>query len=348
MKEHKTKRNACALCICCLCVTFITVKTFTYDLNVIIRVFSKTFGVGTRIDKRTRGQEWQTTFPLEQQCSFLSVAHTGRLGNLMFQYASLTGIAKTNNRIPVVPFNFTLLNVFKLDVLRGNGTRPGMRWTKLRERTGSCAFDSIFTKIRLKFNVEILGYLQSWMYFNNAQDALRKQFRFTESIDELAIRFFERELQNISQKVSPSQNLLYIGAHIRRGDMLIEDKEKFGYTVADVQYLEKAIAFFRRLFPDKCIVFIVCSDDVLWAKRNFPAGPYSVVFSEGNSGAVDLAILSHCNHTISSTGSFSWWAGWLAGGYVTYFKEFPRKDSLLSREFSVDKSDYFLPRWVGL
>ncbi|KAH3835789.1 hypothetical protein DPMN_109153 [Dreissena polymorpha] len=41
---------------------------------------------------------------------------------------------------------------------------------------------------------------------------------------------------------------------------------------------------------------------------------WKVAFLEGNSDAVDMAVLSLCDHTIVSTGTFGWWAAWLAGG----------------------------------
>ena len=79
-----------------------------------------------------------------------------------------------------------------------------------------------------------------------------------------------------------------------------------------------------------------------WAKRNlnFP----DVVFSEGHSAQLDLAILSLCNHTIVSTGSFGWWAGWLANGTVVYYSKWPRPFSPL--EYQVNKNDYFPPHWI--
>ncbi|XP_052280959.1 galactoside alpha-(1,2)-fucosyltransferase 1-like [Dreissena polymorpha] len=56
--------------------------------------------------------------------------------------------------------------------------------------------------------------------------------------------------------------------------------------------------------------------NVTLGKRNFynNSNNWKVAFLEGNSDAVDMAVLSLCDHTIVSTGTFGWWAAWLAGG----------------------------------
>jgi galactoside 2-L-fucosyltransferase 1/2 len=73
---------------------------------------------------------------------------------------------------------------------------------------------------------------------------------------------------------------------------------------------------------------------------------FTIVHSTGRSGWEDMAILSKCNHTIMTVGTFGWWAGFLAGGITVYFKDFPAVGSELSLGF--DAGDYFLPEWVGL
>lgn len=70
-----------------------------------------------------------------------------------------------------------------------------------------------------------------------------------------------------------------------------------------------------------------------------------VVFSEDHGTEEDLAILSACNHTIMTVGTFGWWAGYLAGGITVYYRSFPPEDSELHSLFS--REDHFPPDWVG-
>jgi len=143
-----------------------------------------------------------------------------------------------------------------------------------------------------------------------------------------------------------------------------------------------------RKFLRRQLVFIVCSDDLHWAKKHFSKAASRVIenvtidvrdnrresyftnkttttsttpvtttsntttksavvaFSENHNAAEDLAILSSCDHTIMSVGTFGWWAGYLAGGIVVYYRNFPRKDGNLMPHFS--REDFFPPEWVGI
>ena len=61
-----------------------------------------------------------------------------------------------------------------------------------------------------------------------------------------------------------------------------------------------------------------------------------------------MAVLSSCNHVITSTGTFSWWIGYFSKGIVLYYKSFPRKGFWLINTQFEGMGDYFLPRWIGL
>jgi len=168
---------------------------------------------------------------------------------------------------------------------------------------------------------------------------------------------------------------VYIGVHIRRTDMLFDPK----YTVADVEYFRRAVHFVTRVFSGRQLVFVVCTDDVFWSKQNFPDtvsreinhvtlvfdgdGNHSndsgvanrtaanetravVVFSVRHGTEEDLAILSSCNHTIMTVGTYGWWAGYLAGGITIYYRNFPSRGSELWQWFS--REDHFPPDWIGL
>ena len=170
-------------------------------------------------------------------------------------------------------------------------------------------------------------------------------------------------------------NAVYVGVHIRRTDMLASDK----YSVADVGYLRRSFHFMRRQFPGRQLAFVVCTDDMRWSKDNVPkalmhethhvtsaglrgngfrgndsdeaaaansTGNFVAVFSERHGTEEDLAILSLCNHTIMTVGTFGWWAGYLSGGITIYYRNFPPKGSELEPDFS--REDHFPPGWIGL
>ena len=194
---------------------------------------------------------------------------------------------------------------------------------------------------------------------------------------------------------SLDKDTVYIGVHIRRGDMLSQENLRQGYSVADEQYLQRAVTYIldelierqtgdeRNTLGSLDVVFVVCSDDTSWSQEHFRSAVWRVtqqlnssnaaedefhfslrkgrentanhrplsakvvvVYSPGGSSEQDLALLSYCNHTIMTVGTFGWWAGYLAGGITVYYKEFPAPGGNLERWFSRD--DFFPSEWVGL
>jgi galactoside 2-L-fucosyltransferase 1/2 len=53
-----------------------------------------------------------------------------------------------------------------------------------------------------------------------------------------------------------------------------------------------------------------------------------------------------CDHSIITSGTYSWWAGWLAGGMVVYYKNFLRPNTTIGNEYN--DSDYYPPDWIGM
>ena len=93
-------------------------------------------------------------------------------------------------------------------------------------------------------------------------------------------------------------------------------------TPLESSYFLDAIDLFCQKFPSKKynLAFIYVSDDLEWGRINIGAkqGGKNVFFigeEEESKGPLDLALLANCNHTIQSYGSFTYHAGFLAGGY---------------------------------
>lgn len=266
------------------------------------------------------------------------------LGNLMFQYASLTGIATRSHMFPVMPKGGKLNEAFLLPTVYTEEPRPGSKWGKVLEKKSS-SYDPVIATLNYPHNIEVVGFLQSWKYFQEYAKELRtRHFKFRPELISEAQNFLR---SSISPQITDPP--LFIAVHIRRGDFLTEKFKKFGYTVADKNYLKNATAYFEEKFSDKSIHYIVCSDDIAWSKDNFISYYGSVAFSTGRTELQDLAILANCNHTIMTVGTFGWWAAWLAGGDATYYKNYPKTNSKLHMHaFSQTKLDYFLPEWIPL
>ena len=260
----------------------------------------------------------------------------GRIGNQMFEYASAYGIARMNNRSVVThKTNFnTLWTLFtKLSVPR-SGPLPNM---KKMEPESYAAYDPKFEKLP-ESNVNLYGYFQTWKFFQKYERDLRAEFTFKETIRSKALEYLVHIAQTYTNN-SSDKNITFVGVHVRRGDMITKPR----YRVASKSYIVKAMNDFRRNFTR--VHFVVCSDDIPWCKKNL-GQQKNVSFSEKRSPNVDFAILSLCNHTVSTVGTFSWWVGWMAGGVTTYYTRFadPSTDLFTTLKFE----DYFLPKWIPM
>jgi len=98
------------------------------------------------------------------------------------------------------------------------------------------------------------------------------------------------------------------------------------------------------------LLFVVCTDDIRWAKLNVRPTSYPVVFASSlyQKAEVDLAVMASCDHVITTVGTFSWWAGYLhrPDGITVYYAGFPKPGTEIGKDFLAE--DYFPPGWIGL
>ena len=138
--------------------------------------------------------------------TYSELGKNGRLGNQMFQYAALRGIASNNNLEWCIPpedtptyANYGLFDVFKLKNLKHvdlvNGPtcdEPGFEFDE--ELFNNCPD-----------NVNIDGYRQSEKYFKHIEESIREDYEFKDGIYETCNEFMSQFNGNI------------ILLHIRRG-----------------------------------------------------------------------------------------------------------------------------------
>lgn len=151
---------------------------------------------------------------------------------------------------------------------------------------------------------------------------------------------------------------LFIGIHIRLGDLVSGDETKeYGFLPPEPDYVRRAVEFYRKRYPYNRIIWVVASDGTIEQlasylpprnKRNKPSVFHYVnTATYGNIPAVDMGVLTLCNHTLMTVGTFGWWIGWLTGGDVVYQKRFAALRSQVHRNYANPK-DYFPSHWVGL
>lgn len=267
------------------------------------------------------------------------------LGNRMWVYASFFGIAKTTNKIPLIFQKedlFELHNFFKLSPPRVFDMFDISKFATHNPDYGSCCkFHKSLTEIPCGVNFRVYGFRQSWKYFADSNEEVRKEFQFVDDINEHC----EEIIQDIVEKFNTTrQNSILVGAHMRRGDFLQGNFAGFGFVAATQVYLENAVVHFENRFneSEKTLIFVILGNDYEWNLKNVPIRKNLVVIKPNNR-TLDLCILSKCNHMIMSSGTYSWWAAFLSAGETTYMKDQCRPGSGLCNEMTF--TDYINPAW---
>ena len=255
----------------------------------------------------------------------------GRLGNLLFEYASLLGIAHRNGRTAVYPKKSGLAHYFYVTHI---ADVRSMGFQVVEEKNFA-SYDPRFERLPEE-NVKVGAFLQSWKYFHTIRHTVRKELTFKQEVKDDAARLLRAHSEQIGNRTR-------IGIHVRRGDMLMAGLVKRGYHVAPASYVNKAMTYMRGKYGD--VIFLVFSTDSSWCLENIKS---DFIMVDMAPATVHLALLASCDHVIMTVGTFGWWGGYLSGGEVVYYWD---KDCLHSPPLPVEihhPEDFYPPKWTPL
>ena len=274
------------------------------------------------------------------------LGNLGRLGNQMFEFAALRGIAAEHGYDMCIPpadhegiENYSLHQCFKLDHIK-TGFIPNENYSL--EQTFHYNNDLFAT---CPDNTSLYGFFQSWKYFINIHDQIRKDFTFHDDI-----------LEPCKEMVEDLEEPIML--HVRRGDPNLTDPRgfKWSYTqcgsmhpVQPVEYYEKALSHFDEDQP-----VVVFSDSVDWVKeQEFFSGDRFLIsepedkYADGSfTPYADLCLMSLCSHAIIANSSMSWWGAWLQTN--------PDKKVIAPKMWfgpdykDKDTKDLYCPTWIVL
>lgn len=154
---------------------------------------------------------------------------------------------------------------------------------------------------KIKSNCTLIGYWQSYKYFEKVESIIRMNFRFPD----ISIN----DINNINiQKIITNTNSISI--HIRRGDF-VDNNSHTIHGVCSLNYYQSAINYICNSVNKP--VFFIFSDDIKWVKKNLDLTHefYHIDWNIGNKSYIDMQLMSNCNHNIIANSSFSWWGAWL-------------------------------------
>jgi len=214
------------------------------------------------------------------------IGRNGRLGNQIFQFATLHSVGFTRGIETCIPSKQDLSSTFKMEGINVKDVEISDIAMKYQERTNE--FDpSVFLS---QDHTDIEGYFQSGMYFSQN---LRQILTFKDEINSEA-----------DSKLSHFAGSPLCSIHIRRGDYL---RLSHFHKNLESDYYNKAIQLVMSNIPGAR--FIVFSDDPVWCRENLP----DEITVDDSSQEVSLCMMSKCPIHVIANSSFSWWGAWLSG-----------------------------------
>ena len=103
-----------------------------------------------------------------------------------------------------------------------------------------------------------------------------------------------------------------------------------GFSVADKNYIERAVSCYQENFHCSFFFFFIATNHRDWTEQIFSSLlNIKYIVAGVTSPYADMCIISSCDQVMATTGTFSWWVGYLSKGIVLYYKNFPREGSCL-------------------
>lgn len=233
----------------------------------------------------------------------------GRLGNQMFQYAALVGIAKNlgyDHCIPdhsgvswfhkhdngnITTVHHQLQHLFELNHLNGRfGLVDGCEVEVHQHEFCEELFNEC------PDNSSLYGHFESYKYFKNAEEELRRDYTFKEHLLESALNFHKKN--KIDNPVC---------LNVRRGDFI---KFQDYHAVCTEKYYLDCI---DNLGNDR--QYLVISDDIEWCKTVFIGNNFIFCDEERDEikkAHFEICVGSLCSDFIIANSTFSWWMAYLS------------------------------------
>ena len=236
----------------------------------------------------------------------------GRLGNQMFEYAALRGIAAKHGYDWCIPpkdretnqmADYNIFDGFKLPHLKNFGYVNGPTLNEPNFDFDEETFENC------PDNVNIDGFRQSEKYFKHIEDEIREDFEFIDDIYGPCKEFTEQY-----------DDLIFL--HVRRVDATGRPNQ---FPVASIDWYERILdEHFSKDTP-----VLILTDKLDWVKEQElfkqdrfllseqrEYSPNAVWNGRGKleyslSPWVDLCLMSLCNGAIVPNTTFGWWGAWL-------------------------------------
>ncbi|XP_063852770.1 galactoside alpha-(1,2)-fucosyltransferase 1-like isoform X2 [Scylla paramamosain] len=265
----------------------------------------------------------------EHDCDkpFVTVNESGRLGNQMFQYASLyllrhlfgvrvsalKGMHENLNKI----FKNIVVPVTNTSCFLGNTKSHSFmqlydKLYRAAARVWTNSTSNIITEPLLDDIYYVSDYPEPRDLFLEHRKLIHTLFKFRDEVMKNAVQNINNALRSFNATYH-QRDFPIVTVHVRRTDYERHLKIIHNLTQLGKLYYTNAFEFYKKRL--KRPLFLVVSDDPKWCRENLQAKDVLVIASK--VPAEDMAAMSLGDHHITSYGTFSYMGALLGNGNIT-------------------------------
>ncbi|CAP25493.2 Protein CBG04865 [Caenorhabditis briggsae] len=305
----------------------------------------------------------QINFKTSRKYISSNYAASSRLGNHLFELASVLSISRDLNRVPI----FFIEDCYHEKMWEDtNNLIPGLMnqfWLLMEKKRISDLKIARFKKIafqkktfdlkKKKTKVNIFRFreqydehhsmknvvhltIQSWKYFSQMRNEL--------------LGFLKTPVNNFFYLPVSSESTFVTCVHIRRGDFL-----RVGFHVAGEHFIKSSMDFVQnqegRSRKHMATVFFGDDFSFMDSLRNRTVYNTQDAFVSQNSPSDDLLYSkANCDVVIitAAHSTFGWWMGYLSKGNTVYYTDIKYTKDYILETGEFTSEDYYPPHWTPL
>jgi len=303
---------------------------------------------------------------------------SNELGNQMFMYASAFGIAnkldmdiiidnesayKSKKNISKYGLNnFSLTSVIAPDSKKFLGIYGYIKRKILKKINPYIKNKVIFVEpkntekitkyneeiynLKLSENVFVEGYFESEKYFVDIKDKISSEFKFLNEAKYQKSAYFNEINKSNSVSICLRQNRFIEG--INRNNEL-NKKKSIKYTNEQIEYINQSISYIQKNVQKP--TFFIWSNDLIALKDNLFDEKINKVIHDNeftknlDKRALDMFLISQCNHHIVIPSSFNWWGAWLS---KKQNKIICRPSDNYFTDFRINNLNFWPSNWIEI
>ena len=300
---------------------------------------------------------------------------SNELGNQMFMYASTLGIANKLNINLIIDNesaykskkniskyglnNFSITSVIAPDSKKFLGMYGYFKRKILKKINPYIKNKVIFIEpkntekitrhneeiynLKLSENVFVEGYFESEKYFVDIKDKISSEFKFLNEAKYQKSAYFNEINKLNSVSICLRQNRFIEG--INRNNEL-NKKKSVKYSNEQIEYINQSISYIQKNVQKP--TFFIWSNDLIALKDNLFDEKINKVIHDNeftknlDKRALDMYLISQCNHHIVIPSSFNWWGAWLS---KKQNKIVCRPNDNYFTDFRINNLDFWPSNW---